>query len=208
MERIKQAIANAKKTGSREAGQPELPDQDSPNTQESSQNHDHQKLKIGTIKIVAAFVIILLAAGTWLRLDCMNKKELQDSEQIHDGINQARAEGEKRLLIAAKFENIIMDSFTHCKMAAENAKDDYAKMMQDVVRIQNEKAEKDYAKLVRDAEHSKNKIASSNGHYISAPIKPEKFFIPQTAINETTRMLEVAQAKCQQMYDTQLQDSK
>lgn len=84
-------------------------------------------------KKVIAIVIIFLASGTWFYLDCMNKQEQGASAQIHQGIEQARAEAKKRMLIDAKFGYHTLLNFTVCQTAAESAQKEYINLVYDAV---------------------------------------------------------------------------
>ena len=90
-------------------------------------------------KKVTAIVLIFLASGTWFYLDCMNKQEQGASAQIHQGIEQARAEAKKRMLADAKFGYHTLLNFTTCQSAAESAQKDYLTLVYDAVPNKNGK---------------------------------------------------------------------
>ena len=185
MERIKKAIENAKKIGPDGAVEVETSDQEN---KESKQSSSLQQTWT-TVKWVVAAVTISLAGSAWFHLDYMNKRELQESAQLCNGIEEARAEGKRRALIEAKFASLITANLKYCKASAEKTRNDYVKFVQDSVLIENE-------------------AALSRYNEKSALIKPAKFYIPKATISETTEMLEAAQAECQQIYDMQLKSSK
>jgi hypothetical protein len=84
-------------------------------------------------KKVIAIVLVFLASGTWFYLDCMNKQEQGASAQIHQGIEQARAEAKKRMLADAKFGYHTLLNFTVCQTAAESAQKEYLNLVYDAV---------------------------------------------------------------------------
>ncbi len=84
-------------------------------------------------KKIIAIVLIFLASGAWFYLDCMNKQEQGASAQIHQGIEQARAEGKKRMLADAKFGYHTLLNFTACQSAAESAQKEYLDLVYDAV---------------------------------------------------------------------------
>ena len=88
---------------------------------------------INMFKKVIAIVLIFLASGTWFYLDCMNKQEQDASAQIHQGIEQARAEAKKRMLADAKFGYHTLLNFTACQSAAESAQKEYLDLVYDAV---------------------------------------------------------------------------
>jgi hypothetical protein len=187
MERIKQAIENAKKPDSGDVSQPvqEPPDIQRKKHRRSAKPPSDLR---STIKKVIAAVLIFAASMLWLRLDFMNQLELGASEHIHDGIEQARSEAKKRLLEKERFEKLILANLVNCQSAAENAKDSYESLMQKAV----EKANIYHAKLMQKAELS----------------KPVEFLIPKAITEEARKMLMTAKAECQQIYDEQLQNGK
>ena len=84
-------------------------------------------------KKVFAIVMIFFASGTWFYLDCMNKQEQGASVQIHQGIEQARAEAKKRMLADAKFGYHTLLNFSVCQAAAESAQKEYISLVYDAV---------------------------------------------------------------------------
>lgn len=82
------------------------------------------------VKIVIGIVLIFLAGGSWLYLDCLNKKEQVVAEQMHDEVDQARAEAKKRAEVKTNFEYQINANLTSCKASAEKAKTDYMAIIQ------------------------------------------------------------------------------
>lgn len=180
MERIKQAIENAKNTDSNGSREFDHGDQAVRHKKKSSTPRTHQDLR-NTIKLVIAVLLIFFAGWLWLRLDFMNQLELIASEYINDGVKQARAEAKKRLADEENFKQLILNNLIHCQTAAENNKENYIKLVQDSVRVSNEKVAKD-----RDL----------------------TFIIPKATESKAEIMLEAAKAECQQIYNTQLQKGK
>jgi hypothetical protein len=177
MERIKQAIENAKKPGPVRAGRPDASHVHSHYTRSSNESFIHSRVRWDVVKYVTAAVLIFLAGWLWLRLDFMNQLELIASEYINDGVKQARAEVKRRFDEEARFKQLIQTNLAHCQEAAEKNKDSYMKLAQETVRAKNEKL---------------------------PPAKHEKFILPHESINEANRMMETAKAECQNIYDTQL----
>lgn len=186
MERIKRAIEHAKKTGP--DGESEF--ESHQKGQRKSKISSAPKSGMSTIKWVASVSMIFLAAGAWLRLDCMNQNELQASAQICDGIEQARAEARKRAATDAKFEKLIVANYNQCKASAEKSRNDYVKLVQNAVLVQNA-GKADIAK------------AATRKHN-----KAEQYYIPPAAIIESKNMLRAAQAECLQIYESQKQENK
>lgn len=87
-------------------------------------------MKLDMIKIVGSMAIILLSAGAWLYLDCMNKREQDSTAQAQQGLLQARAEGARRAEAKANQAKILLANFTNCQAAAEKAKNDYVILIQ------------------------------------------------------------------------------
>lgn len=179
MERIKQAIENAKNPGASHTGN--VLHVHSQYLKASHTAHTRHGIRWDVVKNVSAFVIILFAGWLWMRLDFMNQLELVASEYINDGVKQVRAEVKKRQEAEAKFRQLILANLTHCQEAAESDKEKYMKLAQDAVRVKNAKA-------------------GLKNH--------EQFFIPKAAVTEAERMLEAAKNECQQIYDTQLKNGK
>jgi len=178
MERIKQAIENAKKPEASRAGRP---DRSHVHSHYAKETHTDHWYSLEKVKIVAAFVLILFAGWLWMRLDFMNRLELIASEYIHDGVKQARAEAKKRMDDEANFKKLILTNLTHCQEAAEKNKESYLQLMQHTVQVKNTKE--------KHAAH-------------------EQFIVPKTAISQANKMLEDAKAECQQIYDRQLQNGR
>lgn len=180
MERIKLAIENAKKTYP--DGTANF-DEDHAEKKLSSRPvsvRSHQDLR-NLIKAIIAAVLIFAGTVTWLRLDFMNQMEQGASEQIHEGIEQARVEAKRRLEYEANIKKLADENFMHCKDAAQKARNDYIQLAQEAVRIRNGKV--------------------MHG-------QQEKFYIPKTALQEANSVMEQAKAKCQQVYEASLQGGK
>jgi hypothetical protein len=87
-------------------------------------------IKQDVIKIVMAVVLIFLAGGAWLYLDCLNRTEQDVTLQAHNELEQARTEGKRRAEAKAGFENLIIGNMHNCQAAAEKAKTDYVALIQ------------------------------------------------------------------------------
>lgn len=185
MERIKRAIEHAKKTGPDAVGEFDESAQSGRKSKKSSSSNGG----MSTLKWVASVIMIFLAAGAWLRLDCMNQKELQDSAQICNGIEQARAEAKRRASTEAKIEKLILANYNYCKASAEKSRNDYVKLVQNAVQVENEK--------IMSRKRDK-----------ATPARIEKFFIPVEAVRESKNMLNVAQTECMKLYDDQMKSYK
>jgi hypothetical protein len=176
MERIKQAIENAKKPGTIRADGHII-------TSVHSQYTKHADVAHGTgwniFKYVSAVVLIFFAGWLWLRLDFLNQLELIASEYIHDGIKHARAEVKRRAVEEEKFKHLIHANFTHCQAVAEKNKEGYLELAQNDLRIKNKK--------------------TGNGNQ-------GKLVLSKAALNEAAKMLEDAKAECRQIYETQLKN--
>lgn len=179
MERIKQAIENAKKPGSANVAEAGVSSVGSINR--SGAEKAHGRIRWDIVKYVIAVTMIIFAGWLWMRLDFMNRLELIASEYIHDGVKQARAEARKRQEDEAKFRQLISANLAHCREAAEKDKENYMALAQKQVRIKNRKQADDIQ---------------------------VKFYIPKAAMAEAERMLEGAKAECQQVYETQLKNGR
>lgn len=93
------------------------------------------KIEGGMVKIVIGIVLIFLAGGSWLYLDCLNKREQVVAEQMHDEVDQARTEAKKRAELKVNFEYQINANLTTCKANAEKAKIDYMLLIQKAAPI-------------------------------------------------------------------------
>jgi hypothetical protein len=179
MERIKQAIENAKN--------PELSREGRPvdsrvHSQYTKPLHSARHgINWSMAKNITAFVLILLAGWLWMRLDFMNQLELIASEYINEGVKQARAEASRRSVDEAKFKMLILGNLTRCQEVAEKDKENYIALVRDAVRLKNEKA-----KHKKDVE----------------------FFIPKASLDKANMMLETAKTECQKIYNSQLQHGK
>ena len=182
MERIKQAIENAKNTEPDETSNPAQADSGGKHRKMPRCVISHQDLK-NTIKEVIAIVLIFAASVLWLRLDYMNRLELGASEYIHDGIEQARAEAKKRSLDKEKFEQLILANFNHCQSTAEKTWENYDHLMQKIAD-----------KSIIYHLHLMQKLERRN---------VSEFVVPKSVTDEATKMLEIAKAECQQVYDAQ-----
>lgn len=82
------------------------------------------------IKIVAGVVLICVAGGAWLYLDCLNHHEQALAEQTTQSVAQARTEAKKRAAAKELFEQQINANLTGCQAAADKAHADYAALIQ------------------------------------------------------------------------------
>ncbi len=85
------------------------------------------------IKVVIAVVLIFSAGGAWLYMDCLNRHEQGVTEQMHQGVDQARAEAKRRAEAKAIMEYQIQATLTSCMAAAEKAKSDYMLLIQKAI---------------------------------------------------------------------------
>ncbi len=74
------------------------------------------------LKKVIAVVLIVLAGGTWLYLDHLNKLELQQAEETRQAMIQAREQAAARAQARARFEAELSATLTGCKEQASAAK--------------------------------------------------------------------------------------
>lgn len=133
------------------------------------------------IKKVIALVLVLLAGGSWLVLDYLNKQEQVTSEQMRQGLVQARmeakmrsdAEMQNRVQAKVSFEKQILANLTSCQADAEKAQQEYMALIQQVV-----------------------------------PRKGGKAITPKTVADEAQHILERTKAECQQVYDTRLKSGQ
>ncbi len=181
MERIKQAIEDAKLPDAAGDSMFNQPYPANKHIKQVRLTRTPYELRIDMVIKVSALVLIFLMGWAWLRMDFMNQLELRSSQQIHEEIKQARAEAKKRTLEEEKFKLMLFVNLEYCQSSAERAKNDYVKLMQDTVRINNRK---------------------------TLPGKQESFFVPREVAVEATNMLATARAECQQIYDTQLRNGK
>ena len=181
MERIKQAIENAKSPDATGDSMFNQLDPANKHIKQERSTRTPYELRVDMAKKVSALVLIFIMGWAWLRMDFMNQLELWGSEHIHEGIIQARAEAKKRVLEKENFKLLLFGNLEYCQSAAERATNDYVKLMQDTVRINNRKA---------------------------LPGKQEIFFVPREVAVESANMLATAKAECRQIYDTQLRNGK
>lgn len=135
MERIKQAIENAKKSDDGIVSSSRKSHLHSQYTKSPRSAHS---FRLDMAKYMAAFVLIILAGWLWMRLDFMNRLELMASEYINQGVIQARLEISRRLEGEARFKQLILDNLNHCQQAAEKDRELYVKLVRDAVDIKNE----------------------------------------------------------------------
>ena len=81
------------------------------------------------IKKLLAVVVILLASGAWLYLDCLSKHEQGSALQTRHEIEKARSEAQRRALSKVSFESKILTDLNICKAAADKGKNDYMSLI-------------------------------------------------------------------------------
>lgn len=90
------------------------------------------------LKKIIAGVLIVLAGGTWIYLDYLNRQEIKEAEEMRQAMIQARAQAMARAKAAeeakAKFEATIQADLASCKAAAEKAKADFLEANKKPVR--------------------------------------------------------------------------
>lgn len=85
------------------------------------------------IKKLTAIVLIFLAGGAWLYLDCLTRQENGEAVQMQQGIAQARAEAQKRTEIKTAFGKEIQTDLENCNTAADKAGSDYMSLLEQAV---------------------------------------------------------------------------
>jgi predicted negative regulator of RcsB-dependent stress response len=130
-----------------------------------------------TVKAVVAGVLIVLAGGGWLYLDCLNKQEATQSAQMQQEMLKMRAEGKQRLDAAKEIadaklsvENQIRANLASCQAAAE-------------------KSHKDYLGVIEK----------------TLPRKRGQVVMPPIIVSESNQILASANAECQQNHDALIQ---
>jgi hypothetical protein len=181
MERIKQAIENAKQSVPSSPEKSDLTHVRSQRRKSLNRADIHFHISWETVKNVTGVVSIIFAGWLWMRLDFMNQLELIASEYINDGVKQARAEAKRRQENTVNFKQLIYSNLTHCQEAAEKNKESYLKLVQSSVQEKNEKAMK---------------------------TTHETFVVSNAAVAEAGRMLASSRAECQKIYDDQLKIAK
>ena len=122
-------------------------------------------------------VLIFIASGVWLHLDCLNRQELGGIEHLHQEVEvvhaesrkrveRARAEARKLVEVKENFENQILIDLTNCQVAAEKTKTDFTTLIEKAV---------------------------SN--------KPDRSAIPQIIGDEVKKIHIAAYAECQRIYN-------
>ena len=90
------------------------------------------------LKKVIAVVLIVLAGGTWIYLDYLNKQEIKEAEEMRQAMMQARAQAIARAKAAeearTKFEATILADLATCKAVAEKTKADFLEANKKPVR--------------------------------------------------------------------------
>jgi hypothetical protein len=81
------------------------------------------------LKKIIALVLIVVAGGGWLLLDHLNRKQLQEAEELRRAVEQARAQAltqaREMADARAKFAARILADLNACKAEAEKARDDF-----------------------------------------------------------------------------------
>jgi predicted nucleic acid-binding protein len=180
MERIKKAIENAKNPELNGNGDTEQVNQSGQTKKSPRSPRSHQDLK-NTIKLTIAILLIFAGGWLWLKLDFMNKLELIASEYINDTMKLVRAEARKRTADEEKFKQILVSNLDQCQSAAAYSKENYIKLVQDVVRDRNKNDTQD---------------------------KKEAFVIAQSAEKKAESIFEADKAECLRIYNSQLGSPK
>jgi hypothetical protein len=77
------------------------------------------------VKKMLAIVVVCLAGGAWLYLDCWSKHEQGSAKQTRIEIEKARAEAQRRALGKVSFESQLLTDLNICKAAADKGKKDF-----------------------------------------------------------------------------------
>ena len=85
------------------------------------------------IKKTIAIVLVFVASGAWLYLDCLTRQEQGEAVQMQQGIVQARAEAKKRTEIKTAFGKEIQADLDNCNAAADKAGSDYTSLIAQAV---------------------------------------------------------------------------
>ena len=128
------------------------------------------------VKIIIGVVLMCVAGGGWLYLDCLTNHEQAIAEQMHQSVDQARTEAKRRAEARAGFEYQINADLTACQATADKAHNDYGTL---------------YAALIQKAPPVRKNVP---------------FTIPQAVSDEAASILASAKAACQQTHDTRLQN--
>lgn len=127
-----------------------------------------------TVKAVIAGVLIVLAGGGWLYLDCLYKQEESQSVQMQQEMLKMRAESKLRLDAAKEIENAklsvanqVRANLTSCQEAADKAHSNYSGVIEKIL-----------------------------------PRKRGQVAIPPNIVSESNQILAAAKAECQQNHDT------
>ncbi|HEY6095999.1 MAG TPA: hypothetical protein VIU93_13705 [Gallionellaceae bacterium] len=85
------------------------------------------------VKIVIALVLLFLAGGSWLYLDCLNRQELAQAQSLQQDVQQARTEARKRAELKAQFDSQsqsnLQSGLKSCQDAADKANADYMALL-------------------------------------------------------------------------------
>lgn len=82
------------------------------------------------IKILIGVVLMCVAGGAWLYLDCLNHHEQGETAALQQGMLQAKAEARRRADTRTLFEVQLQDSLKACMDAADKSKADYMALLQ------------------------------------------------------------------------------
>ena len=75
--------------------------------------------------MISAIVIIFIAGGALLYLDCLGKQEQSGAMQSRLEIEKARSEAKRRASSRVSYDSKILTDLNICKAAAEKSKKDY-----------------------------------------------------------------------------------
>ena len=181
MERIKQAIEDAKKLGPTGASVLEFINPASKPKETTRSVSLPAWMTKDLLKKVSAIALIFLSTIAWMRLDFLNQLELDASLHIHDGIKQASVEAKRRAIEKDRLQQILVDNLAHCRSTAQKAKNDYVNLVKEAMR----------------AEKSK-----------SVPGGRGKILMPRKVAIVVEKILLTATEECQQTYTKQLKNGK
>ena len=81
------------------------------------------------VKKILSVVVILLAGGAWLYLDCLSKHEQGSARQTRVEIEKARSEAQKRALYKVNFESQLLTDLNICQATADKGKKDFMSLI-------------------------------------------------------------------------------
>jgi hypothetical protein len=90
---------------------------------------------------IGIFILILIAGSTLYFLDFLNKQDLEETaKQMHQTVQQVRAEAKARQETKVRFESQTLSSFTDCEATAIKTYYDYVNLIQKAVPIKRGQA--------------------------------------------------------------------